>query len=493
MKRDVIIGLDSSTQSTKAFAWTREGESLAEGRCPISMDMPQPGWVEQESEDWWAATCTVLKEITQQIDPARVVGLAISNQRETVAFLDNNGHAIRPSVVWLDERAIDELPYLRGKIGEEILHTTSGKPIDITPVLYRLSWFRRHQPHILDKATQILDVHGFLSGRLTGVNTASWTSADPFGVFDIASKCWSDQILATIGLSPNQFARLAPPGTSIGTLTSKAATATGLRAETPLFAAGGDGQCAGLGVNAAREGVVYLNLGTAVITGAWTPSPRIGLDWRTLTSPTGEGYFLEGCQRAGTFLIDWFVDKFAGGREDPEIFASLESESSELPVGSDGVIVCPYLSGCMDPHWDPAAKASIHGLAPRHGRGHIYRAMLEAITSESVRTIDKMRQSGLNPRKIVAVGGGAASPLWTQMYADAAGLPLHVSRSLEASALGAGISAAVGLGWFSDFNKAAASMSGENPAIKPNATTSMAWRALSKRQAEAYQPSPSAT
>lgn len=489
MNKDIVIGLDSSTQSTKAIAWTREGEALAEGRSPIPMDMPEPGWVEQDVENWWEAACTALKELTQEIDPLRIAGVAISNQRETVAFLDDTGRAIRPAVVWLDERAINELPRLCSKIGRAKLHAVSGKPVDITPVVYRLSWFKRHQPEVLGKAAQIVDVHGFLSGRLTGTNTASWTSADPFGVFDIALRDWSDVILKAVGLSPDQFARLTPPGSPIGSVTPNAAAATGLRAGTPLFAAGGDGQCAGLGVNAAREGVIYLNVGTAVITGAWSADPRIGLGWRTMTSPTGNGYFLEGCQRAGTFLIDWFVDNFVGGREDPDTFARLEAEAAKLPIGSEGVTVCPYLSGCMDPHWDSAAKASIGGLAPSHGRGHIYRAMLEAITLESARTIDAMRGSGLNPKKIVAVGGGGTSALWTRMYADATGLPLHVSRSLEASSLGAGMSAAVGLGWYADFNSAALAMSGEGPAIEPDGKTASEWKAVSDRQATAYRSS----
>ena len=488
--KDIVIGLDSSTQSAKAVAWSRTGEALAEGRAPIPMDMPQPGWVEQDAEDWWTAACGSLRELAQEIDPARVAGLAISNQRETVAFLDEDWRPVRPGIVWLDERAIDELQELSRTVGSGILHAVSGKPVDITPVVYRLSWFQRRQPDVLRRTEHILDVHGFLSRRLTGTATASWTSADPFGVFDINAKDWSREILAAIGLSADKFACLARPGSQIGTVTQEAAAATGLSEGTPLFAAGGDGQCAGLGVNAAREGVVYLNLGTAVITGAWSAEPRIGFDWRTMTSPTGEGYFLEGCQRAGAFLINWFVDNFAGGRGDPGVFERLEEEAAGLPVGSEGVAVCPYLSGCMDPHWDPAAKASISGLAPNHGRGHIYRAILEAITLESARTVSAMRRSGLSPEKIIAVGGGANSALWTRMFADSTGLPLHVSRSLEASALGAGISAAVGLGWHDGFDSAASAMSAEGPAIAPDPAAAAEWKAAARLQAASYRPSP---
>lgn len=489
MNKDIVIGIDSSTQSTKSIAWSREGEALAEGRAPTPMATPRTGWFEQDPEDWWSAAASTLRDVADQVDPARVAGIAISNQRETVAFLGADGRPTRPAMVWLDERGRGEIDRMRGEIDLDEVHRVTGKPPDLTPVVYRLSWLHHHARDDLENAAKITDAHAFLSGRLTGRITSSWTSADPFGVMDIAAKQWWPKLLGHLDLSPGQFADLARPGSDIGTLTPDAAASTGLTEGTPVFAAGGDGQCAGLGVNAARPGVVYLNLGTALITGAWAPEPMTGTAWRTMTSPTGEGYFLEGCQRAGAFLVNWMIDTFAGGRDDPEIFDRLEREAMGLPVGCDGVAICPYLTGCMDPHWDPSARATIDGLAPQHGMGHIYRATLEALTLESARCIDAMRQHNLAPEKIVAVGGGGNSALWTKMFADATGLPLHVSNSLEASALGAGMSAAVGAGWFDCFDAAAKEMSGMGPAIRPDPAVRAEWTAASVRQAAAYRPS----
>lgn len=491
MDKDIVIGIDSSTQSTKSIAWSREGEPLAEGRAPTPMATPQSGWFEQDPEDWWSAAASTLKDVVAQVDPARIAGVAISNQRETVAFVDVDGHPTRPAMVWLDERGRGEIDRLRSELDLDEVHRVTGKPPDLTPVVYRLSWLHHHARVDLDNAAKITDAHAFLVGRLTGRITSSWTSADPFGVMDIGAKEWWPDLLSHLDLRVDQFAELAAPGSMIGALTPSAAEATGLSERTPVFAAGGDGQCAGLGVNGARPGVVYLNLGTALITGAWAAEPLTGRDWRTMTSPTGNGYFLEGCQRAGAFLLNWVIDTFAGGRDDPGVFARLEDGASALPIGTDGVSICPYLTGCMDPHWDPSARATIDGLGPQHSINHIYRATLEALTLESARCIDAMRANGLNPEKLVAVGGGGNSPLWTKMYADATGLPLHVSNSLEASALGAGMSAAVGLGWYDGFDAAAEAMSGMGPAIQPNPSVRAEWDAASVRQAAAYRPSTS--
>jgi xylulokinase len=486
--QDIVVGVDASTQSVKAVAWSREGRALAEGRSPFTLLQPEPDHAEQNPEDWWSAAVTALRELSTHVNPQRIAGLAIANQRETVAFLDAELRPVRSAIVWLDGRAKDEVGRLSQMLGAERLHSITGKPVDITPVIYRLAWMRRHQPEILERTALILDVHGYLTGRLTGQAVASWTSADPFGIFDIGRMDWSGPLLAAIGVRREQFPPVVRPGAAVGRLTRAAAEATGLAEGTPVFAGGGDGQCAGLGVNGCRPGQIYLNLGTAIITGAWSQVPRISLNWRTMTSPTGEGYFLEGCQRAGTFLVDWILDTFGGGRS-PETFARLEREVATLPIGSQGLTVCPYLSGVMDPHWDPAARAAIEGLAPYHTFVHLYRAVLEALVLESSRTVEAMRREGLAPERIVAVGGGARSVPWTQMFADATGLPLVQSESVEASALGAGMIAATGAGWFDSAVAAAAAMSRTGRVAIPDPAARKAWQTLSERQARAYRPS----
>ncbi len=105
MIRDVVIGLDSSTTATKAIAWDRAGRALAEGRAPVPLSNPHPGHFEQDPEDWWSSTASSLREVTQQINPARIAAIAISNQRETFVPLTEDGAVIRPGTLWLDERA----------------------------------------------------------------------------------------------------------------------------------------------------------------------------------------------------------------------------------------------------------------------------------------------------------------------------------------------------------------------------------------------------
>lgn len=481
-----VIGIDASTQSTKAIAWTRDGRAAAEGRAPISTRQPHPGHAEQDAESWWTSTCAALKAVFATIDPDDVEALAISDQRETMVFVDSDGRPLAPATLWIDGRAADSFRDFADAFGAERLHRITGKPPDVIPAVYRLHWFRRHDPALLDRAALVLDVHGFLTMRLSGAPHATHTSADPFGIFDLHTKDWSAPILDSLGIPMAKLPPVHAPGTIMCRVSEAGAAETGLRPGTPIVAAGGDGQCAGLGANAVRPGSVYLNLGTALVAGLWSADPLVDRHWRTMTSSTGEGYFLEAVQRAGAFFVNWLIDNFAGGRSDPGIFTRLEMEASRLPTGSEGLLVSPYLTGCMDPHWNPDARAAFIGLGAHHTMAHLYRASLEALTLETARAITAMRVAGLAADQIVAVGGGAASPLWLKMFADATGLPVYRGESDEASALGAGMIAAFGAGWYPTINAAAAAMSRLADPITSILSEQAIWEALSTAQEAVY-------
>ena len=105
MNGDLVIGIDCSTTAVKAIAWTADGTALAEGRAPLSLASPRPNFYEQDPWDWWAAAAAALRAVTGAVDPDRIAGLAIANQRETIAPVDLDGDPVRPAMLWLDERA----------------------------------------------------------------------------------------------------------------------------------------------------------------------------------------------------------------------------------------------------------------------------------------------------------------------------------------------------------------------------------------------------
>ena len=465
MSADCVLGVDSSTTAAKVVAWNGRGENLGEGRCAIALASPARGRYEQDPCDWWRALVAAVADLGTRFDLNRVAALSISNQRETVAFLSAAGEPVAPAIVWLDERCRSEVDSFAARIGADEIHRITGKHKDLTPVVYRLAWMRAHAPQICRQVEMISDVQGFLVHRLTGAFRTSWASADPMGCWEIVGKKWSAQILAALDWDDSFFPVALAPGASLGFLTAQAAAQTGLPTGTEIIAGGGDGQCAGFAVGASRPGAAYVNIGTAAVCGAHQREYAYGRAWRTMTSMSGEGYIMESCLRSGTFLLNWLVRDIFGLAGDAEDFAALEQEAAALPPGAAGLRVSPYWSGVMNPHWDPDARGAIFGLTGGHGRAHLYRAAIEAIALDQAHCLRAIgRETGAPAKRYYAVGGGARSDLWCQIFADCLDAPILRLDTIEASALGAGMSAAAGAGLHDSIAAAATAMRGKTQA-----------------------------
>ncbi|MGA7162159.1 MAG: FGGY family carbohydrate kinase [Bacteroidota bacterium] len=467
----VVIGLDCSTTGTKAVAFSRHGKALAKAVATIPLYSPKPNYYEQEPFDWWNATRAVLKRIAQQIDPGRISAIAIAHQRETFVPLDKNMQQLRRAIVWLDERCKDEVEPFSRKIGKEKIHRITGKPVDYAPVVYRLAWMKRHEPHLYKKTKMICDVQSYLVSKLTGLFSTSWASADPLGLFDIQKKRWSPEILWALELTTNQLPELCRPGSKIGEITRDASRLTDLPSGIPIIAGGGDGQAAGVGANALSPKCAYLNLGTAVVAGVYGPHYRTSKAFRTMCSCSENGYYYECSLRAGTFAVDWLVQNILGidPKKQPAIYRQLEQEANQISPGCGGLLHVPYFCGVMNPYWDMNARGIFVGLSSSHQRGHLFRSILEGIAFEQLFAIESVEKAvGSRVSDLIAIGGGATSELWCHILADITGKNVCIPRNREASALGAAIAAAVGAGWYPTFRKAANAMSRIDRIIRPN-------------------------
>jgi xylulokinase len=329
---------------------------------------------------------------------------------------------------------------------------------------------KNHEREIFDKVQCFADVQAFLVKRLSGEFNTGWISSDPHGMFDVVNKCWSKEILQQLEIDESRLPNSFKPGTNLGKVSKKAAEETGLKEGTPIFAAGGDGQLAGLGTNCTRSDRAYINLGTAVVSGVWSEEYKISKNWRTEIAAHGEGYILENVLLSGALMVNWFVDQFIpGSRKDSNFFSNLENEIKKIPIGSDGLILQPYTGGVMDPYWDPYARGVVAGLSISHTPYHIYKSILEGLTLDSVfRTQNIEKETNLNIKEYLAIGGGANSPAWVQMLADASGKNVLIADTVEASSLGAAMIAAYGAGWYGSIGEAASNMSGKTRLIKPN-------------------------
>ncbi|MEM6432198.1 MAG: FGGY-family carbohydrate kinase, partial [Deinococcota bacterium] len=343
-----------------------------------------------------------------------------------------------------------------------------------------------HEPENYRQTARFVEVHGYLAHKLTGEAKTSWASADPLGVFDIHSHSYAEPILDFLQLADHQFMPAYATTTLLGQVTKTAAEATGLVEGTLVAAGGGDGQAAGLGLSAIFPERAYLNLGTAVVSGIYSATAMVDNACRTLVACGEAGYILETCLRSGTFLLTWFTETFL---DDPSNvnWQALEDAAAKVPLGSEGLLLLPHWSGSMTPHWDVRAKGAMIGLGSSHKRPEIYRAVLEGIALEqATMTADVERLSGTPLRELVLTGGGANNRLWCQMLADVLAKPLYLSRTTEASNLGAAIAAAVAADWYEDTATAAHEMTSLGECFEPQPDSQARYQELFKIYKQMY-------
>jgi len=470
MSDDLVLGIDCSTTAVKAVVWDMTGRAISSGRATLALHVPQSGWGEQNPSDWWQALLIAIGKACQQIDSSRIRGLAITHQRETFACLDSQGQAIRPAMLWLDNRAAQEVK----EFGTPHVHRITGKTPNTATGWYKMLWLGRHEPRTLAATVKLVDVHGYLVQRLTGEWVTSYGSTDSLGVLDLKNFCLSAELIEVAGLRATNFSMVHAPGHVLGTLKRDIAELLGLPYGLKVIAGLGDGQAAGLGTGIIRSGEAYISLGTGIVSGIFSADYRIDNAFRTMTGGLAGSYILESFFGGGIYNISWFVNKFSDIGAKPfaldlipeQIF---ETAAATLPAGSEGLLALPYLTGVLTPYWDSNARGVFFGLNAQHGKAHMYRAILEGLAFEQrLSTSHIEAASGSEIKMFHAVGGGTRSILWCQMIADIFGRPLAITREAEATCLGAAMLAAHGIGYYKNIAQAVEAMSATGKIYEPD-------------------------
>jgi xylulokinase len=470
----LVVGVDCSTTACKAILWNDRGRAVAEGRAPVALSNPAPDAYEQDAEAWWRATALALRRALASAGPrapARLDALCVTHQRETVVVTDDEGRPLAPALVWMDARCRDQVRRAREALGEGALHEASGKVPCTTPSVYKLmALFERDRS--LDPARVLaLEVHAFLTFRMTGRLATSLASADPTGLVDMRRGAWATDIARLAGLDPARLPALVPPGAPLGPLQARAARALGLPEGLPVVAGAGDGQAAALGAGVTGPESAYLNLGTALVCGVPSPAYRVGRAFRTLYTAHPGAYLLETDLKGGTFSLGWFAGNVLGrrgGARALERLRALEREARARPPASGGLLFVPYLHGVMNPYWSDDASALWFGLRGDHDAASLYRSLLEGLAFEQRLALEGVEaETGQPIAELRVMGGGAKSELFCQIVADVTQKPLRLTASPEATCLGAGMLAAVAAGWFSDAAEAARAMSSSGRTVLP--------------------------
>ncbi len=442
----LILTIDCSTSGAKAIVWDTSGQQIATGATDLALSIPQPGYGEQNPQDWWDATVVAVNTCLENVESKDIQVVAVTHQRESFACLDAQAKPLRPAMLWLDTRATAQVE----ASGTEQIHQLTGKPANPTPAFYKLLWMREHEPEILEQTALVVDVHAYVTHRMTGAWRTSVASADPLGLVDIAQRDYSDEILKIVGLKRSQLPKLVEPGELLGLLTPFAAQALGLPVDLPVIAGAGDGQSAGLGAGIVAPGTAYLNIGTGLISGSFSSDYIASSSYRAMAGTLPGSVNYELFVGAGTYMITWFLNNVASNHAIPNGLSAeayWQEQAELIEPGAQGLFVLPYLNGQLTPYWDHAARGVMCGLTGAHTAAHIYRAVLEGVAFELRLCLEEATPALPEPiREFIAMGGGTRSELWSQIFADVLGAPVVIAGSDEATSLGTAILACAGVG-----------------------------------------------
>jgi sugar (pentulose or hexulose) kinase len=481
-----IIAIDSGTQSIRAVLFDKDGTELAiEQRAFEPYFSKQPGWAEQSTEDYWSKLCTVTRGLMTKvsIDASQVAGVGITTQRGTVIPMDRDGTALRPAIIWLDQRTVSDPPPL-GAFGSFLFTVggiAQGNPGLLQAMKYAQKhsiflWIRRNEPEIYAKTHKFVQASGFFVRRLTGEFHDSSGMVTGIWPFEYNKLRWHPLSIAysTLGMEKEHCVKLFRPDEVLGRITKEASAETGLPAGLPVVVGAGDKQSELLGAGAIDPGIAEISFGTATAMHVITKKYVTERHMRFFTWPSAYpgAWDIEMFIHRGFWMVTWFKQEF-GMREAqeaakrgvaPEVI--FDEVIGTIPPGSMGLVLQPYWSPMV---YNRFAKGSMIGFGAVHTRAHIYRAILEGIGFE-LRRLSKVVQDrlGVRFREIRVGGGGSKSDVAVQIASDMFGLPVSRMATSEISALGAAIDASVATGMHPDIETAVRSMVRTGRTFQPN-------------------------
>ena len=495
----MFLVLDVGTTGTRALLIDTSGRIHSMAYREYKNRFLGKGAIEQDGMTWWQAVTEVVRQVLAQGDDvARSVSrsievIAVTSQRATVLPVNASGEPLAPAILWQDKRTLGECQGIAEAVGEEAVYQTTGLRIDPYFALPKVLWFQHEQPDIWKHTYTFLTVHDWIVYQLTGHFATEWTQASRTQLFDVRQRSWATNFAQDMGLDSVPFPDVHPTGSVLQGLSKHAAEILGLKAGTPVVLAGGDQQCATIGLGVIRQGQVKITTGTGTFIVSPVDHPVFDSKRRVLCSVSAvpNQWILE----AGIFttgaILRWWRDEFAdwatleAKNQNADPYDVITSLAGTAPPGSRGALLIPHFAGSAAPYWNASARGLLFGLGQHHTKADLARAVLEgialetsknlalmmsllngtdcdaranpgAVCSEVVDVLDEKQSS--SKQTIHVTGGMTRSNLFNQIQADVYGRPVTPALTEQATALGAAVLAAVAIGAYGDLDSATAAM-----------------------------------
>lgn len=450
-----VLGIDFGTGGKRAFLVTLKGKILASAVQPSPVIRTPEGYLEQDMNKSVQSGLKAIKEVVEAVPGARILAAAASGVMHGDVLLDKDMSPIVPASMWNCPRSIPQYEFIMSDPGlvAHCLHATGNLPavrFTITKTMHRAA-----DQILWGKTVRVVTPKDYWNYYLTGQLVQERT--DMIGAVGINGE-YAEDLIEALGIE-NKFAPLVSSLHQVGTLRQDVARATGLPGGLPVFAGGGDQECARIGNGIVSEGVVGFTLGTSGVIVAYNHDSV--QDPKGLIHYFGD-WLMAGCLASGASL-NWYLNQLnAETKSNSVTFDQLTAGARSVPAGANGVRFMPLLSGGNHPVRDPEASGAFLGLRVNTSANEMARAVMEGSANEMVmcaKAIGNLNGMPLFTEARLA-GGGARDKTgtWPQIFADGIRIPVTANKVSDSSALGAAIIAMVGSDIYPDFPTACANV-----------------------------------
>ena len=446
----LFIGVDLGTSAVKLLLMDETGKIHKVVSKEYPLYFPQPGWSEQNPQDWIRQSMEGIKELTAQCDKSQIKGISFGGQMHGLVVLDKKDQVIRPAILWNDGRTGKQTDYLNQEIGKETLSRYTGNIAFAGFTAPKILWMREKEPENFARVRKIMLPKDYLAFYLSGEFSTDFSDASGTLLLDVEHKRWSEEMMEICGIREFQLPKLYESWEPTGIIKPEIAEELGIPQDVKIIAGAGDNAAAAVGTGTVGEGQCNLSVGTSGIV--FISSKNFGVDEHNALHSFAHAdgnYHLMGCMLSAASCNKWWMEEILKTKE-------YQTEQDGIrKLGENPVFYLPYLMGERSPHNDPDARAAFVGMSMDTTREDMTQAMLEGVAFGLRDSMEAAKSTGLIPERSKICGGGAKSPLWRKIIANVMNMKIDRIESEEGPGYGAAILAAVGCGAFSSVEEAA--------------------------------------
>ncbi|WP_300599032.1 FGGY family carbohydrate kinase [Niabella sp.] len=455
-----LLGIDVGTSAVKVAlvnAVTRDVWATASSpdMTERGIKSMQPGWAEQDPEQWWADVKAAIHKLGERADCdlQAVDAIGITYQMHGLVVTDTEKKVLRDAIIWCDGRAISEGERALKAIGaDKCLHHLLNYPGNFTAA--KLAWVKEQEPAVYEKIDKAMLPGDYIALRLSNTLTSTVSMFSEGTFWDFRSHTLSEDILDFFGFDAGLFGDLQPVFSVHGILGTRIAGELGMKAGTPITYKAGDQLNNALSLNVLKPGEIATTAGTSGVIYAVTD--QLVYDPLSRINSFAHVNHLPGQPRIGLLLCingagisnRWIRD-CTGGRHS---YTQMNEMAAEVAPGAAGLRYYPFGNGAERMLQNTIADAGFSGIDLNlHTPAHLYRAVQEGIAFAFRYGLDIMRENGL---QATVVKAGKANLFLSEVFARAfvnvTGLTLELYHT-DAS-VGAAIGAGIGLGIYTEAN-----------------------------------------